>query len=71
MPINVRPAPLDISPALRKRMQGNPCFNVTKPDDDLFAELATLTEAGFNFYTCKGFLSESPRRSSRVDAEKC
>jgi hypothetical protein len=35
-----------ISPALKKRMQGKSCFNFTKPDPALFAELAELTVAG-------------------------
>ncbi len=34
-----------MSPALRKRMQGKSCFNFTSVDDELFAELATLTQA--------------------------
>jgi hypothetical protein len=33
-----------MSAALRKRMQGKSCFNFTKVDEDLFAELAGLTE---------------------------
>ena len=36
-----------ISPALRKRMQGKSCFNLTKVDEPLLAELAALTEAGY------------------------
>ena len=36
-----------ISPELRKRMQGKSCFNFTRQDDALFAELETLTAAGF------------------------
>jgi hypothetical protein len=48
MPVYVHPELLDdISPELRKRMQGKSCFNFTAPDDALFAELRTLTEAGF------------------------
>ncbi len=33
-----------ISPALKKRMQGKSCFNFKEMDEDLFAELAALTE---------------------------
>jgi hypothetical protein len=33
-----------MSPELRKRMQGKSCFNFTKLDEELFAELAVLTE---------------------------
>jgi hypothetical protein len=32
-----------ISPALRARMQGKSCFNFTRIDEPLFAELAELT----------------------------
>ena len=35
-----------MSPELRRRMQGKACFNFTKVDEPLFAELARLTEAG-------------------------
>jgi hypothetical protein len=33
-----------MSPELRRRMQGKSCFNFTRIDESLFAELATLTE---------------------------
>lgn len=36
----------DLSPALRKRMQGKSCFNFTKVDESLFAELGVLTGRG-------------------------
>jgi hypothetical protein len=48
MPVYVHPDLLDgMSLELRKRMQGKSCFNFTRPDDTLFAELETLTAAGF------------------------
>ncbi len=37
-----------MSPGLKKRMQGKACFNFTVIDEELFAELARLTEAGFH-----------------------
>jgi hypothetical protein len=37
----------DISPALRKRMQGKSCFNFTRIDEGLFGELAALTARGY------------------------
>ncbi len=37
----------NISPELRKRMQGKACFNFSKTDEALFRELAGLTAAGF------------------------
>ena len=48
MPIYARPELLDgISPELRKRMQGKSCFNLTKVDEGLLAELDDLTRKGF------------------------
>jgi hypothetical protein len=48
MPVYVHPDLLDgMSPELRKRMQGKSCFNFTRPDDALFAELDRITAAGF------------------------
>ena len=48
MPVYVHPGLLDgMSRELRKRMQGKSCFNFTRPDEALFAELETLTAAGF------------------------
>ena len=48
MPIYVHPELLDgISPELRRRMQGKSCFNLTKVDERLLAELEALTKAGF------------------------
>jgi hypothetical protein len=35
-----------VSPELRRRKQGKSCFNFTKVDEPLFAELARLTDAG-------------------------
>jgi hypothetical protein len=58
MPVYVHPELLeDISPELRKRMQGKSCFNFTKPDATLFAELAGLTAAGFEAYERDGTIS--------------
>jgi hypothetical protein len=48
MPVYVHPDLLDgMSPGLRTRMQGKSCFNFTRLDDALFAELESLTAAGF------------------------
>ncbi len=44
MPVYMYPDLLqDISPELKKRMQGKSCFNFKKVEPALFAELATLT----------------------------
>jgi hypothetical protein len=40
----------EISPGLRKRMQGKSCFNFRKTDIALFEELAALTERGYEKY---------------------
>jgi hypothetical protein len=48
MPIYVQPSLLDeVSPALRKRMQGKSCFNFAKVDEPLLAELEALTRRGY------------------------
>jgi hypothetical protein len=36
----------DMSPELKKRMQGKSCFNFREVDEQLFKELARLTKAG-------------------------
>ncbi len=59
MPVYVSPALLDdISPDLRKRMQGKSCFNFNKVDQSLFSELATLTRKGFDYYQEQGYISK-------------
>jgi hypothetical protein len=48
MPVYVRPSLLDdISPELRRRMQGKSCFNLSKVDESLLAELEALTRKGY------------------------
>jgi hypothetical protein len=47
MPVYMYPELLqDISPELRKRMQGKSCFNFKKVEPNLFKELAELTQKG-------------------------
>ena len=47
MPVYMYPELLkDISPDLKKRMQGKSCFNFKKVEPDLFKELETLTRKG-------------------------
>jgi hypothetical protein len=51
MPVYVYPDLLDgISPELRRRMQGKSCFNFSRVDETLVAELARLTERGLQRY---------------------
>ncbi len=48
MPVYVDPALAQtISPDLKRRMQGRSCFNFAKVDESLFAELLSLTRAGY------------------------
>jgi hypothetical protein len=46
----------NISPELRKSMQGQSCFNFTALDHDRVQELATLTQAGFFTLKSKSLL---------------
>jgi len=56
MPVYLNPDLLaSLSPELRKRMQGKSCFNFTKVDEKLLAELAELTAAGFRDYERQGY----------------
>lgn len=57
MPVYVDPGLLDdLSPELRRRMQGKSCFNFRQVDAALFAELATLTARGLRSYRQRGFV---------------
>jgi len=49
MPVYMAPALVEgLSPELRRRMQGKACFNFTRIDEPLFAELDTLTATGID-----------------------
>ena len=51
MPVYAFPDLLEsMSPELRRRMQGKSCFNFTKIDEPLFAELERVTTAGLEPY---------------------
>ncbi len=57
MPLYACPELLNqISPDLKKRMQGLTCFNFSGVDEGLFAELAELTQAGYQAYQKKGYI---------------
>jgi len=63
MPVYTFPEMLDsTSPGLRGRMQGKSCFNFTKVDDVLFADLSALTAEGISRYRKAGFI---PRTQAR------
>ena len=56
MPVYMYPELLqDISPELRKRMQGKSCFNFKKVEPELFKELSDLTRK-----SVKKFQQENP-----------
>ncbi len=60
MPVYMYPELLkDISPALKKHMQGKSCFNFKTVEPDLFNELKELTRKGV-----EKFKSEASRSSS-------
>lgn len=51
MPVYMFPALLnDISPALKKRMQGKSCFNFKKVEPELFHELVSLTQKSVDHF---------------------
>lgn len=57
MPVYVFPELLSsLSPDVRKRMQGKSCFNFKTVDPAQLAELAGLTERGFERYQREGLL---------------
>jgi hypothetical protein len=57
MPVYVNPQLLaDLSPGLRKRMQGKSCFNFTAVDETLLVELAELTAVAFQDYQRQGYV---------------
>ena len=51
-----------ISPALKKRMQGKSCFNFKSVDENLFADLAKLTAAGFKKFQDPAVLERFAKR---------
>lgn len=56
MPVYTAPALLeDLSPELKKRMQGKSCFNFNKVDPVLFKELGALAKAGLARFKKDGF----------------
>jgi hypothetical protein len=57
MPVYAFPELLaDISPELKKRMQGKSCFNFTTVDKVLFKELGTLTRKGYQRFKKEGLV---------------
>ena len=57
MPVYCEPKLLkDISPELKKRMQGKSCFNFKIIDKGQLKELTALTKKGFEYYKNEGML---------------
>ena len=57
MPVYVNPNLLqNLSPELKKRMQGKSCFNFKVIEMKLITELSMLTKNGFEFYKKNGML---------------
>ncbi len=52
LPVYMNPSlQKQISPELKKRMQGKACFNFTAPDEKLFRQLAKLTATGLKHFS--------------------
>ena len=51
-----------VSPELRRRKQGKSCFNFTKVDDALFAELDSLAERGITGFRAVAEAAAEGRR---------
>ncbi len=45
-----------ISDSLRRRLHGKSCFNFTRPEPELFAELSGLVRSGFDCYERLGYV---------------
>ena len=66
MPVYASPELGDsVSPALAKRKQGKSCFNFTRIDEPLFAELANLTEAGLEAFIASARKADRDRTPAR------
>lgn len=69
IPVYTNPALLDdISAPLRKRMQGKSCFNFTALDDEMLAELAQLTDRGFQSFAAAGLISSPDETKAEASA---
>ncbi len=54
-----------VSPELKKRMQGKACFNFTKLDPELFRQLEKLTAAGVALFCSKDFPEKLTKMTAR------
>ena len=63
MPVYATPSLVEsLSPELRKRMQGKACFNFTKVDEPLLAELDDLTASSIPAFRAKAEELAATRR---------
>lgn len=61
MPVYVFPDLLkDMSPELKKRMQGKSCLNFKKVEPELFKELTALAKAGVEKFKQENLISADP-----------
>ena len=56
----------DMSPELKKRMQGKSCFNFREVDEKLFRELGNLTRAGARRFNDETFIDGLRKVQSRA-----
>lgn len=57
MPLYTHPELLnDVSAALKKKMSGKSCFNLTASDEALINELAALTKTAYQTYKKAGYV---------------
>lgn len=62
MPVYLEPGLLkDISPELKKRMQGKSCFNFKTYNETLLNELERLTEVSFAYYEAFHLVQPEPQ----------
>ena len=67
MPLYASPELADgISPALAKRRQGKSCFNFTRLDEPLFAELEGLAAAGIRAFRAQAEAIDAQRAGGRT-----
>ncbi|MBL7718007.1 MAG: hypothetical protein JNL72_04165 [Flavipsychrobacter sp.] len=63
MPVYADPSLLqNISPELKKRMQGKSCFNFKKAEPALFRELKALTKKGYQSFVKAGWIEKEKSR---------
>jgi hypothetical protein len=56
-----------MSPELRRRMQGKSCFNFSKVDEGLMAELEVLTGRGLDEYETAAVSGQGPFAAKRFE----